>query len=144
MCHLFKNLKQKQVTIFVCQFPLSSGKIIEKNKAIETFDATNIDTNQVTSMQDLFYLCNKIQTLDVSGWDVSKVKYFILVFGSMTSLKTLKGIESWNTQSATDMQSMFFMDSNLSVDLSSWNVSKVTQHSTFNYYTNKVIAPKCP
>lgn len=132
------------MTIFVCQFPLSSGKIIEKNKAIETFDATNIDTSQVTSMQDLFCLCNKIQTLDVSGWDISKVKYFILAFDLMTSLKTLKGVESWDTQSATDMQSIFFMNSNLSVNLSGWNVSKVTQHSTFNYYANKVIVPKRP
>lgn len=110
---------------------------------LETFDATNIDTSQVTNMQDLFYLCDKIQTLDVSGWDVSKVSdNFILAFGSMTSLKTLKGIENWDTQSAINMQSMFFMDSNLSADLSGWNVSKVNINLNFNYGANKVIAPK--
>lgn len=112
-------------------------------KNLETFDATNIDTSQVTNMQDLFYGCSKIQTLDVSGWDVSKVSdNFILAFGSMTSLKTLKGIENWDTQSAINMQSMFFMDSNLSADLSGWNVSKVNINLNFNYGANKVIAPK--
>lgn len=111
-------------------------------RSLETFDGTNIDTSQVTSMQDLFYLCNKIQTLDVSGWDVSNVKYFILAFGSMSNLTTLKGIESWDTQSATDMQSMFYQDGKLSADLSSWNVSKVTVSSTFNYGASKVIPPK--
>lgn len=110
--------------------------------SLETFDGTNIDTSQVTSMQDLFYLCNKIQTIDVSGWDVSKVKYFILAFGSMSNLTTLKGIESWDTQSATDMQSMFYQDGKLSADLSGWNVRKVTVSSTFNYGASKVIPPK--
>lgn len=87
---------------------------------------------------------NKIQTLDVSGWDVSKAEKFTLAFGSMTSLKTLNGIESWDTQSATNMQSMFYKDSNLSADLSGWNVNKVTEHGNFNTGANKVIAPKWP
>lgn len=112
---------------------------------LETFDATNIDTSQVTTMQDLFYECNKIQTLDVSGWDVSKVSdNFIFAFGSMTSLKTLKGIESWDTQSATNMQAMFYRDRNLLADLSGWNVSKIKEHGNFNAGANNVIAPKWP
>lgn len=109
---------------------------------LETFDGTNIDTSQVTNMQDLFYQCGKIQTIDVSGWDVSKVENFILAFGYMSNLTTLKGIESWDTQSATDMEAMFYQDDKLSADLSGWNVKKVTVSGSFNAGASKIIPPK--
>jgi len=62
----------------------------------------------------MFYGCSSLTSLDLSGWDTSKV---------------------------TNMSSMFYGCSKLSVDCSNWDVSKVTGHSSFNNNAPGVVLP---
>ena len=99
---------------------------------------------------------------DISGWDVSKVSIFsaaVTVNGN--SLSGIDGmfawagenattfyigdISKWKTTSATIMDCMFWrtgLNATYTLNLSSWDVSKVTSHLYFNERVrSKVTAP---
>lgn len=99
-------------------------------------DGTNIDTSNVTNMQDAFYQCSKITTIDVSGWNTSKVTNMILAFGYMSSLTSLPGIENWDTSNVTGCQAMFYQSPKLHADLSKWNLDKADEESRNGSFAN--------
>lgn len=99
-------------------------------------DGTNIDTSNVTNMQDAFYQCSKITTIDVSGWNTSKVTNTILAFGYMSSLTSLPGIENWDMSNVTGCQAMFYQSPKLHADLSKWNLDKVDEESRNGSFAN--------
>ena len=70
---------------------------------------------------------NKMTSLDLSGWDVSKVENFGQMFEMCTQLKEIKGLENWNTSSAKTFYEMFSRCSSLEeLNLSSFNTKNVT------------------
>ena len=62
------------------------------------------------------------------------------LFRGCSNLKTLN-LSNWNVSKVTDMSHAFDGCSKLSVDCSNWDVSKVTKHSNFNYNATGVTAP---
>ncbi len=89
-----------------------------------------LNTSSVTRM-DLMFAVHKLKTLDVTGWDVSKVKDMHQMFywcGSSSILTEIKGLETWNTESVTNMSDMFRSCQKLvlSDELADWNTSNVT------------------
>ena len=94
---------------------------------------TNWNTGNVTTMEQMFYGCTSLEELDVSKWNVSKVKTFQNMFGcgndygeTPMKIKALD-VSNWNTSSATDMSFMFYgCQGPGSIDVSGWDVSKVT------------------
>ena len=99
-------------------------------------DGTNIDTSNVVNMQDLFYQCSKIETIDVSGWNTSKVENIIFAFGYMSSLTSLPGIENWDTSNVTSCQATFYQSTKLHADLSKWNLDKADEDSRNGSFAN--------
>ena len=100
-------------------------------------------------------------TLNVSNWNTSNVTNMVGTFGNIQSgfvesiddLEHLElniiGLDTWNTSNVTDMDSMFnytgYKVPNFYLDLSSWDVSNVESHLSFNYNVEtKVIAPNFP
>ena len=89
----------------------------------------------------IFRLCSAynspIEEIDVTGWDLSNTTNLSGVFGSFgsndtggTGLKTIIGLDTWDTSNITDMGSMFEGLSSLTeVDLSSFDMSHVTNLS---------------
>ena len=79
-----------------------------------------------TTMSAMFFDCSALTNVDVSKWDVGKVKYFSAMFKECSALQSIKGLDNWNTASAIDMSSMFASDSSLTeLDLSKFDTSNV-------------------
>ena len=103
---------------------LSTGKEI---KGIEGWDVSNW-----TSMQGIFYSAEPVNA-DLSGWDVSQVTDMQL-FMRLGDVNI--NINNQDVSNATDMSRMFMWFSNVEnnvyiegMDLSGWDVSKVTKCS---------------
>ena len=79
----------------------------------------------------MFTGCTALETLDVSGWDVSKVVDFQWFIACVSPSKPMKikslDVSKWNTGSATNMFCMFYNCTELNgLNVSNWNVSNVT------------------
>ena len=91
----------------------------------------DIDTSRITDMSSLFQFFNNIQDIDISGWDVSKVKDMNNMF--LDCRKFNCDLSKWDVSSVEDMSNMFFNCKNFNSDLSKWNVSKVTDMRSMFY-----------
>ena len=95
--------------------------------ALTTANLSAISTANVTSMRAAFRYCSSLTSLDLSNFNTSKVTNFSLMFEGAKKL-VLKGYENWNTSSVENMLAMFneALTSAQALDLSKWNLSKVT------------------
>lgn len=83
----------------------------------------------VTSMYDMFYNCNKLETVDVSAFDVSNVKRMNSCFNLCLKLRELD-VAHWDVSSVTNISSMFqHCQTITSLDVSRWNIENVTTMS---------------
>ncbi len=75
-----------------------------------------------------------IETVDVTGWDLSLTTNISGLFGSGSSLKNVIGLDTWNTSNINDMSDMFNSCTNLTtLDLSSFNINNVSYLGTMFY-----------
>ena len=94
---------------------------------------SNWNISNVIDMSRMFAGCRSLTEIDVSGWDVSKVTTFEYMFYSQNTeawmrLRNIKGLQNWNTSSATNMHCMFaFCGYMQTFDVSDWDVSHVTK-----------------
>ena len=98
------------------------------------FSKFKVTGSSLTDMSCAFRNCFTLSSVDLSGWNVSKVTTMSEMFSmynpydaigssSLTSVNT----EGWNTGSLTDMSSIFRSCTALeTIDISGWNLSKVT------------------
>ena len=135
---------------------------------VTSIDLGPIDTSEVTSLYGTFDRCFKLQTLDVSMMDTSKVKNMCCAFfgDELTELD----LSSWNLSNVNDFSYMFFECKklgvlnmppspkfasqinwlgfmfwhceNLNLDCSGWNVPVSAAHPNFNANAPGVILPK--
>lgn len=98
--------------------------------ALKSFDGTNLNTSQVTTMERMFYGCRALTSLNVTGFDTSNVETMLHMFGSCSVLTTLD-LSSFNTSKVKNMGSVFNGCANLVTIYASdlWSVEAVT-HST--------------
>ena len=84
-----------------------------------------LHTDQATSMSGMFYYCEKLTSLDVSGFKTSNVTNMANMF-FMCKAKVLD-VSGFDTSNVTDMQSMFAYCSSVSnLDVSHFNTENVT------------------
>ena len=70
-----------------------------------------------------FERCSSLASLDVSGWDTSRVRSLRCTFSGCRSLAALD-VSAWETSQAEDLRGMFCGCSSLSfLDLSGWDMS---------------------
>ncbi len=95
-------------------------KALKSIKGIE-----NLDTSLVTNMNNMFYECNSLVNLDLSGFNTSNVTNMYRMFYNCSSLTSLN-VSSFDTSNVTIMDRMFFNCSSLlNLDISSFDISKV-------------------
>jgi len=122
------------------------------------------DTSNVTDMSSMFSYTGGSASqykLDLSNWDTSNVTnmsgmFYLSGYGATTwdigdlSKKTLaredgSSYVAWNTSNVENMSGMFYKageNATYSLDLSGWDVTKVTSYNNFNSgVITKIIAP---
>ena len=88
------------------------------------------DLSHVENMENMFDSA-KLFNSDISDWDVSNVKYMSGMF--FEAEKFNQNIENWDVSNVKKMNAMFYNAKSFSnQDLSSWNVSKVKEHTQFS------------
>ena len=104
---------------------IDSDTIIPTSTVEASFKGSN--TSNVTNMLMMFYGCEALTSLDLSGWDTSNVTNMGQMFGDCNSLTSLD-LSSFDTSHVTDMYQMFSGCSGLkSLDLSGWDTNYVTR-----------------
>ena len=90
-------------------------------------DVSGFNTANVTNMRVMFYNCKVLTSLDVSGFNTANVTDMSSMFSGCENLTSLD-LSNWNTANVTDMDMMFHNCKVLtSLDLSSFNTSNVTK-----------------
>lgn len=118
---------------------------------ISSIDVSCLDTSGVTDMTQMFdsvgYNASSFKITGLDAFDTSSVINMSRTFKSIAYSSTsfsFGGLGGWNTSNVTDMTQMFFNAGNSATDwslnLSKWNVSKVTKHTSFSD-TPKVTSP---
>ena len=109
-------------------------------------DISTWDTSAVTSMEDLFSaLRNSAMSgfnSNISGWNVSNVQTFYLMFGGASSFN--QDISNWDTSGATNMGGMFYQASSFNQDIQYWNTSNVTTYDAMFYQATAMLARGFP
>ena len=103
---------------------------------------SNMNTSEVTSMNNMFCGCSNLTSLDLRNFNTSKVKYMGLMFSGCSRLSALD-LSSFNTGNVKEMSHMFDGCTALtSLDLSNFNTEKVEQMSYMFYKCYNLISLK--
>lgn len=119
----------------VTKDPVVAGKIAGLTGMIKMFsgcsslaslDLSGFDTSKVTSMSYMFSGCSSLASIDLSGFNTSLVEYTSSMFDGCSSLASID-LSGFDTSKAVSMAGMFSGCSSLtSLDLSNFDTSKVT------------------
>ena len=88
----------------------------------------NLDMSNVNTIAGMFMGCEKIEKIDTTGWNTSKVHSMINTFSGCRNLTNIIGIEDWDVSQVDLMSSMFQKTYNLEeLNLSKWNINNITK-----------------
>ena len=93
-------------------------------------DIGNLNTSEVTRMDNMFRACTSLTSLNLSGFNTAKVTDMRCMFQNCSGLTDLN-LSSFNTANVTNMSDMFNYCSGLtSLNLNGFNTAKVTTMSS--------------
>ena len=96
---------------------------------LQALDLSGFDTKNINNMSCMFYNCKMLKNINLLNFDTQKVKNMSYMFAFCNSLKNLD-LSSFNTQNVTDMNNMFIDCNNLMyLDLSNFNTNNVVNMS---------------
>lgn len=85
----------------------------------------NLNTSDVTRMDHMFYKCEKLRALDLSGFNTEKVEDMSDMFSNCKNMETLN-LSSFKTNNLKNMSEMFLECNKIAqLDLSGFNTSGV-------------------
>lgn len=119
---------------------------------LETLDLSGWNTSGIKDMSNMFDYHANLTTINLSGWDTSSVTSMRYMFYDSYRLTSIIGVEDFDTRNVTDMTGTFARAARMSggqylnpyqfdLDVSSWNVAKVTSHADFAKNVNGIIEP---
>ena len=98
-----------------------------KSNKLTSLDLSGFNTSKVTNMDGVFGRCGKLKELDLSSFDTRNVDNMYVMFESCNSLEKITFGENFDTGNVTNMGLMFQNCSSLTeLDLSGFNTAKVT------------------
>ena len=93
---------------------------------METIDLAGFDTSKVTTMNTMFYSMYSLKNIDVSGFNTSKVTDMYAMFDQSGVIEELN-LSNFDTSNVTNMGYMFFGSAKIrKLDLTNFDTSKVT------------------
>ncbi len=121
---------------------LDTSKVTDMNDMfydcyhLTSLDVTGFDTSNVTDMSGMFENCSALKSLDVTGFDTSKVTNMSGMFNKCERLKSLD-VTGFDTSNVTDMSAMFIDCYNLtSLDVTGFDTSNVTNMRSMFWGSN--------
>ena len=100
---------------------------------LTSLDLSNFNTANVTRMGSMFAICSNLTSLDLSSFNTANVTNMAGMFSTCSNLTSLD-LSSFNTSKVTIMISMFYRCTSLtSLDLSHFNTANVTNTSNMFY-----------
>ena len=126
------NFNTSLTTIF-CAYDLNSNKgMFYRCNKIEKLDLSGFNTKKMTDMRGMFKSCSSLTSLDLSSFNTSKVLFMIDLFLGCSKIESIE-LSNFNTSKVTRMGGMFYSCSSLTnLDLSGFNTSNVTEmHGMF-------------
>ena len=108
----------------------------DKNKSF--IDLTDIDISELDDLSGVFAFFNKVEVIDISGWDTSNVTDMTFMFRHCPKLKNIIGIENLDVSKLEYSNCMFSNCENLvELDLTNWNpISLENAYYMFSYCSN--------
>ena len=123
---IFTSLNIKTLILDNVKFQSDMSIEFAGMRNLTTLSLNNVDTSNVTNMNNIFSSCSNLAELDLSSFDTSNVTDMSNMFSGMTKLKSVN-LSSFNTSNVTKMSYLFAgCSSLLELDLSSFNTSNVT------------------
>lgn len=106
--------------------PKDSTELFRDMSALKTVDTSNLDVSRTENMFRMFQSCGKLTELDTENWDTSAATNMDGVFNSNRSLKVVD-LSSFDTQNVQDMDQMFDGCSSLEnvIGLNKWDTSSL-------------------
>lgn len=96
-------------------------------------DLSNFRTPNVNTFAKLFGNCSKLQSVDITGLDTHNCTDFSYMFTGCSKVNTLD-VSGFDTGKATSLSNMFYGCKMSSLDLSNWDTSNVTtMYQMFGY-----------
>lgn len=110
--------------------PYASGVTRYLFTSAAVIDGLNmLDMSNAITIDNMFYTCSAVRSLDVSNWDLSSCTNMFATFYGCSALASLD-VSKWDVSNVTNMSRMFQLCSSISlIDVSKWNMSNVTNVS---------------
>lgn len=104
----------------------------EENNA--HIDCSDLDVSEIETLAELFSNLNNVVTIDITGWETSKVTSMYRMFNDCYSLERIIGIDDLDVSSVENMSYVFWNNAKLaSLDLSKWNTHNVYSMAVMFY-----------
>ena len=118
----FKELKNIIIDRLYNVGPGTEHKPIDFNDV----DVSNIDSFYNANINEGIFDATKFEYIDITDWNVSKVKDMYEMFNECYNLKSVGDLSNWDVSNVEDMSLMFNSCYNLKSvgNLSKWNVSE--------------------
>ena len=115
----------------------SMGGMFYDCNSLLNIDLSGFRTSNVTTMFCMFYGCSKLERLDLSSFDTGNVRTMAAMFYGCTSLKELN-VSSFDTKNVENLEYLFFNCTHLlCLDISSFNTGQTTNmEAMFAYCEN--------
>ena len=129
----FNDNFNTSLTEVFCGSDLNSneGMFYRCNK-IEKLDLSGFNTKKKTNMRGMFKSCTNLSDLNLNSFNTSKVLFMQNLFLGCSKIESIE-LSNFNTSKVADMRNMFYSCSSLTIlGLNSFNTSKVyTMESMF-------------
>ena len=109
-------------------------KLVDEQSMEDIINLNSIDTSEIIDMSNLFNGAEGLLKIDISSWDVYKVKNMDSMFKGCVNLEKIVGIEDLDVSNVENMQDMFRNCEAFNQDLSKWDVSNVWNKSNMFFY----------
>lgn len=86
---------------------LTAARNMFADSGIVSVDIHNLITSSVTALNNMFYNCPNLTTVNASNWDISGVEIMYDMFNKTPNLETITGIETWEGKKLRSAISMF-------------------------------------
>lgn len=137
-CHNLEEIKGLENWTFGKAHTLRS--IFKNCKRLQTIEG--IENWNISSIQNIYGIFENMESLsklDLSQWDVSKLRNCFYFVKGCTSLTTIGDISKWDVQRLFEIDGMFEGCKNLVCDISDWKISiSCIKINAFKYTNSKI------